>query len=103
MDDIQPADIRLMRNEGSLRDFLRLQMTNGKARNAPAKPPPPPQPSDHTPGAWPTGSRPPRPIPQAPPGAWEAALHRLHTDTQTGTRCECPGCDPTTGSHPDAA
>jgi hypothetical protein len=100
--DIDPADVKAMRKEGSLRDFLRLQITEGQARKAPTKPAPAPRPPGHTPGAWPTGSRPPGRIAAAEPGAWMAALQRDRDDTQTGTTCECSGCL-TPSSHPDAA
>ncbi|MCY0960826.1 hypothetical protein [Streptomyces sp. H27-H5] len=102
MNDIEPADVRAMREQGDLRAYLRQQITTGRDRG---KPPPAtaPEPNPHRiPGAWPTGSQPPQPIPEAPAGAWEAALHRLRTGTQTGIRCECRACDPTTGSHPAA-
>jgi hypothetical protein len=96
--DIGRDDIKAMRKEGSLRDYLRLQMAEGQARKSPAKPTPAPRPPGHAPGAWPAGSRPPSPLPAQPPGAWMAALQRDRVGTQTGTHCECPGC--TTPSQP---
>ena len=92
MTDIDPDDVKAMRKEGSLRDFLRMQIAEGQARKTPAKPPPAPKPPGHTPGAWPAGSRPPSRIAAAPPGAWDAALERHRDGTQTGTTCQCPGC-----------
>lgn len=92
MSDIDRDDIKAMRREGSLRDYLRLQMAAGRARKEPPAPTPQPRPPGHTPGAWPTGSRPPSPLPAAPPGAWTAALQRHRDGTQTGTTCDCPGC-----------
>ncbi|MFD9569948.1 hypothetical protein ACFWBI_08900 [Streptomyces sp. NPDC059982] len=104
MDDIQPADIRAMREQGDMGAFLRQQIADARHKRTTRPANPPNEPDPHgIPGSWPPGSKPPTPIPEAPPGAWETALHRLHTGTQTGTRCECRACDPTTGSHPDAA
>lgn len=92
MTDINPEDVKAMRKEGSLRDFLRLQITEGQARKAPAKPTPATQRPGHTPGAWPTGSQPPARITDTDPAAWTAALQRDRDGTQTGTTCHCPGC-----------
>jgi hypothetical protein len=103
MDDIQPADIRALRQQGDIGAYLRQQIATGRARNKPTPPDPTPPEPGHVPGAWPAGSPPPTPLPGPPPGAWDEPLHRYRTRTQTGTRCECQGCDPTTGSHPDAA
>ncbi|MGW1938997.1 hypothetical protein [Streptomyces goshikiensis] len=103
MDGIQPTDIRAMREQGDMGAYLRQQITAGRARRT-ARPTTTEAPDPlGIPGEWPTGSHRPTPIPEAPPDAWEAALHRLRTGTQAGTRCECPGCDPRAGSHPDAA
>ncbi|MFE2324642.1 hypothetical protein ACFXD5_12105 [Streptomyces sp. NPDC059385] len=92
MTDIDPDDVKAMRKEGSLRDFLRMQIAEGQARKQPAKPAPPTPHPGHVPGAWPTGSRPPSRIAATPPGAWAAALERDRDGTQAGTTCECPGC-----------
>ena len=100
MTDIDPDDVKAMRKQGDFKAFMRQQITNGKARNAPAKPAPPPQQPGHTPGAWPTGSRPPSRIADALPGAWAAALERDRDGTQTGNTCECGGCTTPT-SQPD--
>lgn len=99
MTDINPDDVKAMRKQGDFRAFMRQQIADGKARNQPAKPAPAPPRPGHTPGAWPTGSRPPSRIADAQPGAWEAALERDRDGTQTGTTCECPGC--TTPSQED--
>ncbi|MFF6940424.1 hypothetical protein [Streptomyces lavendulae] len=103
MDDIQPADIRALRQQGDIGAYLRQQIAAGRARKTTPPPDPSPPEPGHVPGTWPAGSQPPQPIPAPPPGAWDDALHRYRTGTQTGTRCECPACAPRTGSHPDAA
>ncbi|MBT2477602.1 hypothetical protein [Streptomyces sp. ISL-94] len=92
MTDADRDDIKAMRKDGSLRDFLRCQIADGRRRRQPAAPVPAPRPPGHTPGAWPTGSRPPSRIADVPPGAWDAALERARNDSQQGTTCECGGC-----------
>lgn len=92
MTDINPEDVKAMRKEGSLRDFLRLQITEGQARKTPARPAPALRQPGYIPGAWPAGSRPPERIAPQSPGAWMAALERDRDGTQTGATCECPGC-----------
>lgn len=92
MTDINPDDVKAMRRQGDFRSFMRQQIADGKARNQPAKPAPPPLRPGHTPGAWPTGSRPPSRIADAPPGAWAAALERHQDGSQQGKTCECGGC-----------
>ncbi|MFJ1865502.1 hypothetical protein ACIOD1_12805 [Streptomyces sp. NPDC088097] len=102
MTDIEPADVRAMREQGDMRAYLRQLIATGRDRGKSA-PAPTTDPDPHgIPGAWPPRSRPPHPIPTTPPEAWETALQRLRTGTQTGTRCECPGCNHNTSNHPDA-
>lgn len=98
MTDIDPEDVKAMRKQGDFRAFLRQQIADGQARKAPAKPMPATPRPGHTPGTWPTGSRPPSRIADAPPEAWTAALQRDRDGTQAGTTCECGGCT-TPSSH----
>ncbi|MFB6805419.1 hypothetical protein [Streptomyces sp. NPDC056387] len=104
MSEISREDIAAMIKEGSLRDFLRLQMTGGKLPRQAERPAPPPNPPGHVVGAWPVGSQRPAPIAPQPPGAWTAALERYRDWLATAYRPEkpepgqhCPcGCTPTT-------
>ena len=99
MTEFSLEDIKAMRKDGSLRDALRCQIADGKRRQQPAKPAPPPRPPGHTVGAWPTGSRPPTRLTTTDPAAWTAALQRDRDGTQQGATCHCPGC--TTPSQED--
>lgn len=73
MTDFDEADIRTMRRQGDLREFLREQVRAGRDRRDPPSPAPPP-PSGHGPG----GGRPDHP---------EWAIRCPHCQAPPGTRC----------------
>jgi len=59
MTDFSDEDITVMRQQGDLRGFFRQQIAEGAARrDSKPKPPAPPRPPGHTPGAWPPGTSP---------------------------------------------
>lgn len=93
MNDFDEADIRQMRREGSLRDFLRLQATSGAK---PATKPERRRTPGHRPGAWPPGTRPPDPLPRPPDAVSHAAIAEYREWIRRGRppgdfRCDC-GC-----------
>lgn len=95
-------DITAMRRENGgrdLRDFMRRQIADGKARRQETAKAEPPRPPGHRPGTWPTGSSPPGPPPELPASAWEVALEDYRTWLAAGCRrdrvgplCECRPC-----------
>lgn len=83
-DDFDSDDIAAMRKQGDLRDFMRSRIRKGvKTTKPPVWIPPP----GHTPGAWPSGTRPvDRGDPHAAWGPeWDAALddYREYLRTRT--------------------
>ena len=112
MSDFDQDDIAAMRRENGGQDFrlfMRQQIAEGKARRKQPEKKPARRATGRPPGAWPTGTRPPDPLPSThPPSAWTAALdeHRqwlTATDhperTDNGQICGCPGCRPTRKDH----
>ncbi|MFJ2110560.1 hypothetical protein ACIOEX_01305 [Streptomyces sp. NPDC087850] len=98
---IEREDVAAMRRENGGSDFrllLRQQIADGRTRRTqPAPPAARPLPPGRRPGAWPPGLSPPPPIPEAPPGAWGAAVARYRRDLDAGAPpFECHGCTPTT-------
>lgn len=64
-----------MRREGDLPRYLRDQIRAGNSRRTTPPKTVTPKPPGHRPGAWPSGTSPPGPVPNPyPPAAWAAAL-----------------------------
>lgn len=84
---VDRQDVTALRKEGDLRSYLRGLIKSTKSTGTPARKRKPkwgsiPIPPDHTPGAWPAGTRPPGPPPEwgLPPEAWAAAVRRYRTE-----------------------
>lgn len=97
-DGIQVADIKAVRGEGpaELRALMRAQVAIGRSRRSgPVRPPVPPAPPGHRPGAWPTGSSPPGRPPEwdLPKAVWDAAVkHYRNTEHFPDRPCDCGNC-----------
>lgn len=108
MTDFDADDIRAMRQQGDLRQFLRDQAAIGKARREAEPAPTRTAPTGRQPGAWPPGTRPPSRPPGPQPGqaACETALADYRTWLKAGANprsvgppCPCPAC--TRATYPD--
>jgi hypothetical protein len=100
MTDFDEADIHEMRQQKDLASFMRQQIREGLARRTAKPVKVAPLIPGHRPGAWPTGTSPPGPVPQQPPEAWAAATEEHRAWLRAGSppgqyRCEC-GCTPPT-------
>lgn len=93
MTDISSDDIAALFAQGDLGAILRLQEA----------PPAPPEPvARQKPGAWPTGTRPPDPIPPVPADVVAAAVAEYRAWHAAGEpdgnyRCDCEPCRLLTG------
>lgn len=78
MSDIDPDDVAAMRRENGGKDFrlfMRQQIAEGQARRTQPPKTVTPKPPGHRPGAWPSGTSPPGPVPNPHTAAeWNAAL-----------------------------
>lgn len=87
-------DVAAMKREGDLSRFLRQQIRDGQARrDKPTPVPKPAPPPGYRPGAWPSGTSPPGPLPDR--GAdWHRALDRYRNgEGSDRDPCHCGACD----------
>lgn len=86
-------DVAAMKREGDLGAYLRGQIRAGRDRRIKPAPVKPAAPPGHRPGAWPSGTSPPGPLPNR--GAdWTHALDRYRAGQGSDRDpCHCGACD----------
>ncbi len=91
--DLTPDDTSVMRQQGDFREYLRLQMAQGRDRAAASNAKPVvPQQTGHRPGAWPPGTRPPDPGPPFDPAEVARAIAAYRANPNQDHPCPCPNC-----------